>query len=268
MTSQPRLTPEAEHLAQQERLLEELAEQLTTREAEFAETGSGFARFRADYVRRFAPLYAELDRIEADIARRIAADEGTRSAQASADEATARADESQKALDEGDGTTGDPVEFAPGIQEPELKALYRDAAKRIHPDLATDPAEKERRHTLMAALNAAYAAGDKDAIQRILDGETARPEAIVGDDVGARLLRVIRKIAQVRGRFTELVELNHALRLDPLFVLFEECRPGWESGRDPLAADEASLRERITAARARLAALLMEADSDAGRRQG
>jgi hypothetical protein len=268
MTSQPRLTPEAEHLAQQEKLLEELTEQLTTREAEYAETGSAFARFRVEYIRRFAPLYAELDRIEADIARRIAADEGTSAAQANADEATARAVESEKALDEADGTSADSVEFGPGAQKPELKALYRDAAKRIHPDLATDPAEKERRHTLMAALNAAYAAGDQDAIQRILDGETARPEAILGDDIGARLMRVIRKIAQVRGRFTELVELNRALRLDPLFVLFEECRPDWEAGRDPLAADETSLRERIAAARARLAALLMAADSHVGRRHG
>jgi len=257
MTSQPRLTPEAEHLAQQQRLLEELTEQLATREAEFAETGSAFARFRADYVRRFAPLYAELDRIEADIARRIAEAEGTPNARADADEAAARADVSQKALEEGDGTTGESLEFGPGTQEPELKALFREAAKRIHPDLATDPAEKERRHILMAALNAAYAGGDREAIQRILDGEAARPEAIVGDDIGAQLMRVIRKIAQVRGRFSELVELNRALRLDPLFVLFEQCRADWEAGNDPLATDEESLRERIAAARARLAALLM-----------
>ena len=49
----------------------------------------------------------------------------------------------------------------------------REAAKRIHPDLATDAAEKARRHELMAALNAAYERTDVEAIQRILDGENA-----------------------------------------------------------------------------------------------
>jgi hypothetical protein len=36
MKAHPRLTPEAEHLAEQERLLEELTEHLTAKEAEFA----------------------------------------------------------------------------------------------------------------------------------------------------------------------------------------------------------------------------------------
>lgn len=42
-----RRTPEAEHLAEQERLFSELTEQLATRETEFATLGSEFARFRA-----------------------------------------------------------------------------------------------------------------------------------------------------------------------------------------------------------------------------
>jgi len=260
MTTRARLTPEAEHLAEQERLLEELTEHLTAKEAEFAETGSAFARFRAEYLRRFAPLYTELDRLEAEIARRLAQEEGTPAAHAKAADATARAEESQRALREdlaGSSESGD--ETRPARPAPELRALYRDAAKRIHPDLAADEAEKERRTTLMAALNAAYDAGDADAIQRILDSESSRPEAITGDDTGARLMRVIRKIAQVRGRFSELVALNEALGWDPLFVLFTTSRAEWEAGLDPLAADEASVREHMASAHARLATLVMAA---------
>jgi len=95
MTTGPRLTPEAEHLAEQERLLEELTEHLTAKEAEFAEAGSAFARFRAEYLRRFAPLYTELDRLEAEIARQIAQEEATPTAHAKAADAATRADESQ-----------------------------------------------------------------------------------------------------------------------------------------------------------------------------
>jgi hypothetical protein len=260
MTTQRRLTPEAEHLAEQERLLEELTEHLTAKEAEFAEAGNAFTRFRAEYLRRFAPLYTELDRLDAEIALRVAQTEATPAALAKAADAAARADESQRALDDGvpDALQADD-EASPSAPAPELKALYRDAAKRIHPDLATDEAEKERRNTLMAALNAAYATGDAGAIQRILDGEAWRPEAIIGDDIGARLMRAIRRIAQVRGRFAELAELTDALRSDPLFVLFEASREDWASAHDPLAADEVSLRERIASAHARLTGLLMAA---------
>ncbi len=260
MTTQPWLTPEAEHLAEQERLLEDLTDQLTAKEAEVAEAGSAFARFRAEYLRRFAPLYAELDQLEAEIARRIAQEEATLAAHTKAAQAAAQADESQQALGEGPARAAEAGdETRPTPPAPELKALYRDAAKKIHPDLATDEAEKERRTTLMAALNAAYAAGDADAIQRIVDSESSRPEAIVGDDIGANLMRVIRKIAQVHGRLTELVALNEALRSDPLFVLFETSRAEWEAALDPLAADEASLRERMASAHARLATLVSAA---------
>jgi hypothetical protein len=117
----------------------------------------------------------------------------------------------------------------------------------------------------MAALNAAYAACDEAAIRRILDGESARPEAVVGDDTGARLVRVLRKIAQVRARFTELVQLTEALEADPLYRLFSQCREAWVANEDPLAEDEAALRTRIASAHAQLAALTM-ADAKRPRR--
>ncbi|MFN8620613.1 MAG: hypothetical protein U0869_07730 [Chloroflexota bacterium] len=257
MSAKARHTPEEEHLAGQERMLDELTERLTAQEAEFSTTGSLFARFRAEYIRRLASLYAELDRVEAEIARRIATDQMTTSAWMEAAQADARAEESRKAL--GDGAEKAPDGATPTAPSLEVKALYRDAAKRIHPDLATDEVEKKRRHGLMAALNDAYAAGDAAAIERILDGESSRPEAIEGDDVGARLMRVIRRIAQVRRRIEELDDLTEALRSDPMFVLFEISLADWTAGLDPLAGDEAALRERIASARARLAALVLSA---------
>ena len=265
VTTQPRQTPEAAHLAEQERLLAELSDKLAFAEQEFADAGSAFARFRGQYLRRFAPLYAELDRIEAEIARRVAEAEGTPAAHSTAARAAARADESELLLESETGADvprEDETGAAPPV--PELKRLYREAAKQAHPDLAIDEVERTRRHKVMAALNTAYDAGDVDAIQRILDAEAARPEAITGDDVGAKLMRAIRKLAQVRARFTELEELTNSLRSDPLFALFESDRAEWEAGRDPLAEDEAALRQQVASAHARLAALLMAAASAKG----
>ena len=248
-------TPEGEHLADQERLLEELTEQLATKETEFATLGVEFARFRATYLIRFAPLYAELDGLEAEIARllveRVGGDgPAATAARARADEAEARAKESASAAEgaeDGSEPQSEPT--------PNLKALYRRVAKAVHPDLASDDAERARRTQVMATASEAYAAGDEQALRRILDGEAARPEAIIGDDVASRLVRVIRKQAQITMRLAELEQLTRSLSADPLFVLFEQGRAAWEAGDDPLAEDERDLRTRIASARAGLAAL-------------
>jgi hypothetical protein len=267
-SSTPFTTPEAEELDRQERLLGELTEQLATKETEFATTGAEFARFRAVYLRRFAPLYAELDRLEAEIAARLALSEATPAAQARAADAEARAADSAKAVEEASESSAgeaDQVDVVPGGPAPELRDLYRQAAKMVHPDLVTDEADRARRTKLMAALTEAYATGDADAIRRIVAGEVARPEAITGDDVASNLVRSIRKAAQVRARLTELEQIAGALESDPLFRLFGEVRSVWETGdRDPLAEDEAELRTQIASAQARLAALVMT-DAQRGR---
>lgn len=125
-------TPEAEHLADQERLLAELTEQLATKETEFATIGAELARFRVHYLRRFAPLYAEIDRLDAEIARHIAAKDDSRAAHARAAEAAARADESREA-EAGAGEAGVASdEVAERTQPPpELRDLYRQAAKKL-----------------------------------------------------------------------------------------------------------------------------------------
>jgi hypothetical protein len=249
-----RITPEEVHLAEQQRLLAELTEHLATMEAEFASNGATFARFRVSYLRRFAPLYAELDRLEAEILRLVAertppdAPEAE-AAQAQADEAEARADESESAAEGAEANSGLPPE-----PSADLKSLYRQVARSVHPDLGDDD-ERERRTRLMAAASEAYARGDEAALQRILDGEAARPESVKGEDTGARLVRVLRRIAQVRGRLAEIVQLSAALEADPMWKLFDTVRVAGANGVDPLDRTEKDLRTQVRSAKAQLAAL-------------
>ena len=248
-------TPEEEHLAEQERVLSDLAEQLASRETEFATLGRDFARFRAAYLARFAPLYAELDRIDADVASLLAERMGKPGPDADlarerAEAAEARAAESSAAAEDAAVETGALPE-----PSPDVKALYRNVAKTVHPDLAADEPERVRRTQLMAAASAAYAAGDDRALARILQGEAARPEAIVGDDTGARLVRTLRQIAQVRRRLTELEDLNRSLEADPMWILFDTVTACESEGENPLDETEADLRARIGSARAQREAL-------------
>ncbi|MGC8635229.1 MAG: JAB domain-containing protein [Candidatus Limnocylindrales bacterium] len=257
-------TPEAEHLAEQEQLLGELTERVAAEEADFATLGAEFARFRVTYLARFAPLYAELDRLDAEIARLLAGrlpPEGTEAeaARARAAEAEARAAESASAAEDAERQPE-----APPAPSAELRSLYHLLAKAIHPDLADAEEERARRTERMAAANAAYAAGDEAALRRLWEDEQARPEAISGDDVGARLIRVLRKIAQVRRRFTELAELRGALEGDAMWALFDTVRAQTGQGGDPLGAIETGLRAKIGSARAQLTALRAAEPRDPG----
>lgn len=64
-----------------------------------------------------------------------------------------------------------PIASAPAGAAPpqvvDLKRLYRQLARRYHPDLTTDEAERQRRTAVMAAINEAYASHDLAALQRV-----------------------------------------------------------------------------------------------------
>ena len=51
-------------------------------------------------------------------------------------------------------------EAMPGVDVPDLKQLYRKLARRYHPDLARNAADRLQSNTQMAEINQAYADGD------------------------------------------------------------------------------------------------------------
>jgi len=69
-----------------------------------------------------------------------------------------------------------------------LKRLYRDLARRFHPDLGGDQKERDRRTAIMSQINAAYTAGDLDALQALAD-DSSDPNA----PLSALTLRSLRK---------------------------------------------------------------------------
>jgi hypothetical protein len=103
-------------------------------------------------VRAVSGLYAELDEMEAQIAeiraRRSPCDERLKHAAA---EARARAVDSARTSNAA-GEAGKHVEFRP---TEELRRLYREVARLVHPDLSTDAENQARRNRLMAEANAA-----------------------------------------------------------------------------------------------------------------
>lgn len=254
-TLSPALRDDHARLADQERLLSRLTEQLADAETDFATLNAEFGRFQLAYLRRFAPLYRELDGLEAEIAKLQALDDDTPAAQARAEEATSRAAASEEAAGEPQGADRDGTvrDDPPRNVDPDLRQLYRQAAKAVHPDTANSDEERRRRTQAMAEINAAYQRGDADAIRRIMDGPTLGSEPM--GDLQLQLARIEAKIAHIKARLKELAHLRSDADADPMWRLYMQCRDAWLRGEDPLVQDEKLLRGRIASATARLEGL-------------
>ncbi len=246
-------TPEEEELQRKLQELDALMGEVAEGEEELATLLVELHAFEQRYLRIVGRRYAELDRIEAEIAAILARlSPADTAAQQEAAEASARADESAEAAGAAPAEPSPRERFVP----PEgLKRLFREVAKRVHPDLTTNEQERVRRQRFMADANAAYEAGDQARLEAILREWEASPEAVEGGGVGAELVRAIRQIAQARARLKAIGAEMARLRESDLHELRAKAEAGEAEGRDVLAEMAMSLDEQIASARLRLEAL-------------
>ena len=247
--AQSPVKPEDQELA---RKLEEqaaLESDLAERELRAANLRAELAAFERRYLHFVGSRYAELDEWKARIAEKIAREQpGNERAQQAARDARARAGETKSAA--GEKAAQEPRAFK---ASPEMKRLYRDVAKRIHPDLTSDRDDRAKRQQLMADANQAYEQGDEAGLAKILTEYECSPEAVQGDGPGAELVRVIRRVSQVRGRLAEIeAEMQDLLRSD-LCQLKSRVDESEKSGRNVLQEMIARVDEQIELAKQRLA---------------
>lgn len=246
------LSPEEIELVDKKKELAILEEELSQRELDSATVNADLLAFERKYFRLVGRLFADLDDLE-DIEARIAELEANlnptdKDAQEKAKEALHRSIDSQKSISlTSEGNKKE--KFEPSDN---LKKLYRQAAKTVHPDLATEINSQQLRQILMAELNLAYEKGDEEKIIDIIRQWETSPEAVEGDGVEAELTRVIRKIAQVQNRLLLIDSEIMALKDSTLWNLKVECDSSEEVGRDLLSEMAENLNEKILAAKGRL----------------
>ena len=111
----------------------------------------------------------------------------------------------------------------------ETKDLFRKLVKMAHPDLATDDEAKNRRTEFMKEVNSAYEIGDHDRLLYLYEEWQESPESVHGEGIGAELVRVIRKIAQVEKRLEEVIgEFSDLEESDTYTMFYEAKRLGFE----------------------------------------
>jgi hypothetical protein len=222
--------------------LAELQGVLGERAAEIVRTKSDLATFRIRYRQEVGLLHEELDELDRAIA------------EAELGELSKRV-----AADAGDSTTtpdGSRPEPPPRFTSDAVRRLFRDVAKTIHPDLASDEQTRDRRHRLMVEANRAYALGDEERLRRILDTWEKSPEAVQGSDVDAIRLRLVRRVAELEEQLDECATDLSAMQDSPLWKLKVMVDDASARGKDLVAEMVARLRRDIMAARNRLDAML------------
>jgi len=222
--------PEEIELAKKRRVVERLADRLAYREEEMADLREQLERFEARYTMEVGRLYAEQDELDAQIAEeelKLVPDD---------EEIKKKVEELRRLAEESAARAAEAEKHAAEKWEPTADARkhYHDLARIIHPDLALDSSEKDRRHTLMAELNHAYSSGDQAKLKKLSEDLRLGPEAVTGGTVGDELVRAIRQIAQMRKRFQELEEEKAKSEASELFELYRKVETENAEGRDLL----------------------------------
>jgi hypothetical protein len=218
---------------------------LAERESEFAELRAKLKTFEGRYLRQVGVLYAELDDLEARIAEREVDLYDSDSARRRAEEARQRAQETHEAAF---GDAHEAEEFDP---PPSLKTLFREVAKRIHPDFARDDAEQEYFTALMARANHAYSRGDTETLQRLLDDHLEINAPIVEEGAAAELLRITRQIRHAERDIAMLDVERHTLLSSEIAQLYLDAEAAARQHRDLFTELATKLREQIAEARSR-----------------
>jgi hypothetical protein len=229
-----------------------LLKQLAEKELELSTLEKELSTFEGKYARTVGILFAELDKIEGEIAKELLRINPKEEYMHGFQRAEKKARASRDAVDE-KIAQADKKPFKPSD---EVKNLFRKVAKVIHPDLAIDPQEREYRTILMSRANEAYKNGDMEALQQILEewehkDETAFPKQAKLHP--ADLLE--QKIQQVRSRIKEIETRITDLKKSELYLLMFKVEQAELAGRDLLDEMAKDLKNQIVAARKLLLSL-------------
>jgi hypothetical protein len=236
------MLPEEQELIRLESEQADLEEQVTSAELALETSKTETAQFQHRYHQTVGRLYAQLDELDALIAKvqaGLSPGDAAAQAHAQAAEQQAKASAEEAGLIEAQPAP-------PPVITPELKLAFRQAAKLMHPDRATTEPERLRRTALMAQVNVAYERGDQQAIEKLVAEYGQDPEAITGGDVASRIVKAIRRIAQLRRRLEEATQEMAGMEQTEIFQLKHTVEESEVMGGDPLGDLAQQLMQKLS----------------------
>jgi hypothetical protein len=232
-------TREEAELARRRRELAAVREALTARERDLERLRDQLFSFEGRYIRQVGVLYRQLEEWEERIAELLVSRESPEH----------RAEKLHQAQEAAIAAEIDAIvsESKDSEQEPalDLKSLFRELAKRIHPDFATDHHDERHRTRLMAQANEALRREDAAALQRMLNGHDPAIDLSNPAAVKAELQRVTRLIQEVQRDTAAAAAEMEELAQSEMAKLRDSTTAAALQGRDLLAELAARVKGRI-----------------------
>ncbi len=238
-----------EQLARLRAALEKAQAELIEAEAQLADQRAEVNAFEFEFEARVGHLADELAALEAEVKRyndRIQMARNKRIfgiGYLSADEQYRRAWQAPPA-----SAPTPPPQPLGQADEAQVKQLYRQLARRFHPDLAMDDADRARRTEKMAAVNDAYAA--RSLVE--LEALAREPDVFIRigrTDPGqthAQLVQALQaELARCQRRLREVESERRSLHLRPSVQLSIEVKLARRRGRDCLGEMVAEVEHKI-----------------------
>jgi hypothetical protein len=226
--------------------LAQLTQEIAELELELATAQAEVADFTRRYYELVGRRMVELDAIQARLAREQA--EHTAEGSEMRAEAQEKQEKASRSAREGERFTqasaGEPEAFRPSV---DVKRLFRQIAQKIHPDRATDDADRTWRTHLMSEANRAYRAGDETALHEIAAlWQEGRRDSTAESAAVASAPTLVRQVERMRARLLEIEAELQKLFASRLYELFIAARQTRRQGRDLLAEMAEKLDATIT----------------------
>jgi hypothetical protein len=226
------VTAEQRELRKKRKELEKLEAELVQRELDLSTMTAELRALDLLYMRKVGIRLTQLDLLDARIAEFLARlNPEDRAAEKRAKEARQHADETRAEARTAQAAPEENTQFKPSES---LRALYREAAKNIHPDLACDESDRELRTRWMVEINNAFQGGNEDRLRSLLEQWMNSPESVQGSGTNADLERTIRKIARAQERLKAIQSDMERLKHSFAYSLKMRMRAARKDGRDLL----------------------------------
>jgi chromosome segregation ATPase len=239
----------SEQLTRLRTTLEQAQAELIQAEAQLADQLAEVNAFEFEFEARVGHLWDKLEALEAEIQQYEDRIQTMRNKQVfgysylSADRQYRRAWQAPPA-----SAPTPPSQSLSPASEAQIKQLYRQLARRFHPDLALDEADRAYRTEKMTAINDAYAARSLAEVEALAEEPDlfirtgrARP-----GQTEAQLVQALQKaLTRCQRRMREIENQLRSLHLRPSVQLSLEVKLASRQGRDLLEEMATELERKI-----------------------
>ncbi len=225
-------------------------------------------RFDAEYHVRVGTLFVELDRIQLSISEyefriaRLLADPDIPNDELERETRARFSDQRDEIHHDEEQARGYQHSFRKDRQRPQLddatetvlKSLYRELAKRFHPDLARTDLERQQRESIMKRINAAFHERDVDKLQSLRNETEIEDASFESRSIGEKLVWAIREMSRLDDLLVSITSDIETLRTSDLASLWQRH----QAGEGVLEQLERDLNRRIESRRQTLQQLVDE----------